>query len=61
MFEKPVITSGLGNNTAQTHKQQDVQSVERGRGKWRRTSKPGQRDGGESREEEDREQNKNLK
>lgn len=23
MFEKPVITSGLGNNTAQTHKQQD--------------------------------------
>lgn len=56
MFEKPVITSGLGNNTAQTHKQQDVQSVkERGRGKWRRTSNPGQRDGGESREEEDRE------
>lgn len=27
MFEKPVITSGLGNNTAQTHKQQDVRSV----------------------------------
>lgn len=58
MFEKPVITSGLGNNTAQTHKQQDGE-----RRRERRSEGEGNRRAQEnkSRETEERMKHRHVK